>query len=143
MVTTRQVLCLSMTPFFDGAREPVTHGCDPNAMLILRLAGFDTDCLRAKLGTAASLTVEEIGYGPQLRRWKPFPTLAVKPRNAPVQVQYSDYCATHFPVLPIPDITGVEMPCPLRAGEWHQSLGLDLFLRIRARLCCTRRHHYQ
>jgi hypothetical protein len=78
-----RVLCVSRTPFFDAARELVANGYDPNLTLIMRHAGSDTDSLRAKLGTAASLTLEETDYGPKLRRWKPFSTLAVAPRNAP------------------------------------------------------------
>ena len=78
-----RVLCVSRTPFFDAARELVANGYDPNLTLIMRHAGSDTDSLTAKLGTAASLTLEETDYGPKLRRWKPFSTLAVAPRNAP------------------------------------------------------------
>jgi hypothetical protein len=77
-----RVLCVSRTPFFDAARELVADGYDPNTDLVLRRAGSDNDSLKAKLGTAASLTVEETEYGPKLRRWKPFSTLAVKPRIA-------------------------------------------------------------
>jgi hypothetical protein len=77
------VLCVSRTPFFDAARELVANGYDPNLTLIMRHAGSEADSLRAKLGTAASLTVEETDYGSKLRRWKPFSTLAVAPRNAP------------------------------------------------------------
>jgi hypothetical protein len=78
-----RVLCVSRTPFFDAARKLVAEGHDYNTTLLLRHAGSDTDSLRVKLGTAASLTVEETGYGPQLRRWKPISTLAVAPRIAP------------------------------------------------------------
>jgi hypothetical protein len=77
------VLCVSRTPFFDAARQLVADSYDPNVTLILRHAGSDTDCLSAKLGTAASLAIEETGYGPQFRRWKPISTLAVPPRIAP------------------------------------------------------------
>lgn len=77
-----RVLCVSRTPFFDAARELIAGGYDPNLMLVLRHAGSDTDRLSAKLGTAASLTVEETDYGPKLRRWKAFSALAVKPRIA-------------------------------------------------------------
>ena len=55
----------------------------PNDLLLLRYAGSDKDSLRAKLRTAASLTVEETVYGPRVRRWKPISTLAVRARNAP------------------------------------------------------------
>ena len=78
----RVVLCISRTPFLDAARQLIADGYDPNLTLILRRATSDTDDLWANLGTAASLTVEETAYGPKLRRWKPFSTLAVKPRIA-------------------------------------------------------------
>ena len=78
-----RVLCVSRTPFFDAARKLVADGHDADITLSLRHAGSDTDSLRARLGTAASLTVEETGYGPQLRRWKPISTLAVTSRIAP------------------------------------------------------------
>jgi hypothetical protein len=78
-----RVLCVSRTPFFDVARKLIAQGYDPGITLILRHAGSDIDTLRARLGTAASLTVEETGYGPQLRRWKPISTLAVATRIAP------------------------------------------------------------
>ena len=68
---------------FDAARKLLAEGYDPNDLLMLRHAGSDADSLRAKLGTAASLTVKETGYGPQLQPWKPFSTLPVRARNAP------------------------------------------------------------
>ena len=77
-----RVLCVSRTPFFDAARELVADGHDPNLTFVQRHAGSDTDGLRAKLRTAASLTVEETDYGPKLRSWKPFSTLAVRSRIA-------------------------------------------------------------
>jgi hypothetical protein len=70
-----RVLCVSRTPFFDAARTLVAAGYSPDTILILRHVGSDTDSLRARLGTAASLTVEETGYGPQIRRGKPFSTV--------------------------------------------------------------------
>jgi hypothetical protein len=78
-----RVLCRSRTPFLDAARKLLAQGYDPDTTLILRHAGSDTDCLRARLGTVASLTVEETPYGPKVRRWKPISTLAVAPRIAP------------------------------------------------------------
>ena len=77
-----RVLCISRTPFFDAARELVADGYDPNLTLIVRHAGSDADSLSGLLRTAASLSVEETNYGPKLRRWKPFSTLAVEPRIA-------------------------------------------------------------
>jgi hypothetical protein len=87
-----RVLCVSRTPFFDAARKLLAQGYDPNDLLMLRHAGSDTDSLRAKLGTAASLTVKETGYGPQLQPWKPFSTHPVRARNAS-----DDRAATHPP----------------------------------------------
>jgi hypothetical protein len=78
-----RVLCVSNTPYFDAARKLVTAGYDPNITLVMRHAGLETECLRAPLGAAAALTVEETPYGPKLRRWKPLFTLAVAPRTAP------------------------------------------------------------
>jgi hypothetical protein len=77
-----RILCVSRTPFFDSARRLAAEGYDPNTNLIQRHAGSDTDSISAQIGAAASLTVEETAYGPKLRRWKPFSTLAVEPRIA-------------------------------------------------------------
>ena len=78
-----RILCVSRTPFFDAARELIGDGHDPNLMLVLRHAGSDTGSLRAKLGSAAGLTVEETPYGPKLRRWNAISTPAVTSRIAP------------------------------------------------------------
>jgi hypothetical protein len=77
------LLCLSSTPYFDAARKLLNEGYDRNLTLVMRHTGSQTECLRAPLGAAAALTIEETPYGPQLRRWKPFSTLAVAPRIAP------------------------------------------------------------
>jgi hypothetical protein len=77
------VLCVSTTPFLTAARKLVAQGYDLGLTLILRHAGSDTDSLRAKLGTAASLTIKETGYAPQLQPWKPFSTLPVRARSGP------------------------------------------------------------
>jgi hypothetical protein len=77
-----RVLCVSRTPFFDAARALAARGYDASVALALRHAGSDANCLRAKLGTAALLTVEKTAYGPKLRRWKPIPALAVTPKIA-------------------------------------------------------------
>jgi hypothetical protein len=77
------VLCVSRTPFLTAARKLVAQGYDRGLTIILRHAGSDTDSLRAKLGTAASLTVKETGYGPQLQPWKPISTLPIRAAIAP------------------------------------------------------------
>jgi hypothetical protein len=78
-----RVLCVSTTPYFDAARKLVGEGYDPNVTLVMRLAGSQTECLRAPLWAAAALTVENTKYGPKLRRWKPLSALAVPPQIAP------------------------------------------------------------
>ena len=78
-----RVLCVSRTPFFSAARKLLAGGHDPSLILVMRHAGSDTESLRATLGAAATLTVEETNYGPKLRRWKPISTLAVAPTIAP------------------------------------------------------------
>jgi hypothetical protein len=91
-----RILCISRTPFLTAARKLVAQGYDPGITLTLRHAGSDTDSLRAKLGTAASLTIKETGYGPELQPWKPFSTLPVRARNAP-----DDRAATTLAPRPI------------------------------------------
>src|SRR5262245_28665189 len=53
----------SRTPFTDAARVLVGRGCDTNSILILRHFGSDTNCLIAKIGIAAKLTVKEPDRG--------------------------------------------------------------------------------
>ena len=57
-----RVLCVSTRPFFDAARVLIANGYDPNTEITLRHAGSNADSLSARLGTAASLTVEETGF---------------------------------------------------------------------------------
>ena len=78
-----RVLCVSRTPFCDAARKLEAEGYDPNITLVMRHAGSQTECLRAPLRAAASLSVEDTPYGPKFRRWKPISTRAVAPRSAP------------------------------------------------------------
>src|SRR5262245_44350954 len=80
-----RILCVSSTPFCDSARQLIAEGYDSRVIFVFRHASSDEDCLRANLGTAASLTVEETKYGPRLRVWKPMPALAVAPRIAPIE----------------------------------------------------------
>jgi hypothetical protein len=80
-----RILCVSSTPFCDAARQLIAEGYDSRAILVLRHAGSDEDCLRANLRTAASLTVEETKYGPRFRLWKPMPALAAAPGITPIE----------------------------------------------------------
>jgi hypothetical protein len=64
-----------------AARQLIAEGYDSRAILVLRHAGSDEDCLRANLQTAASLTVEVTKHGPRFRLWKPMPALAAASRD--------------------------------------------------------------
>ena len=75
-------LCVSRKPFLDAARILMTSGFDPSTTLVMHHAGSETESLRATIGAAAALTVEDTTYGPRLRPWKPLPTRAVSRRIA-------------------------------------------------------------
>jgi hypothetical protein len=64
------ILAQSRTPFCDAARKLLDLGFDPAAMLVMTRAGSATVCLRAPLGVAANLTVEESAHGPVFRRYR-------------------------------------------------------------------------
>jgi hypothetical protein len=78
-----QVLCKSSTkPFLNAARKLMDLGFDPSISLMMHHSGSDTVCLRATIGAAAALTVEDTQYGPRFRPWKPISTQAVSRRIA-------------------------------------------------------------
>lgn len=64
-------------PLLDSARVLVARGGDPDAVLVMRHSGSDTVALRARLGAAAALTVDE--NRAVFARWKPFSHSAVRP----------------------------------------------------------------
>jgi hypothetical protein len=49
----------SRQPLLDAAREFLRLGADPDTILVMRRFGSSTESLRARIGVAASLTVEE------------------------------------------------------------------------------------
>jgi hypothetical protein len=63
-----RVVCRSRQPLLDAARHLLAAGHDPATPLVLRHARSDIDCLRATIGIAAKLTVEESAHGPVFRR---------------------------------------------------------------------------
>jgi hypothetical protein len=64
------ILCVSRTPFLTAARELLKRGRDPSTLIVMRHAGSSTDCLRARLGGAAKLSVkEEDGRPPRFVLW--------------------------------------------------------------------------
>jgi len=69
----------SRQPFMDAARVLIENGRDPGAVLVMKHAGTDAVALRARLGTAARLTVEEGDRIPRFRCWKASPHAAGTP----------------------------------------------------------------
>jgi hypothetical protein len=55
----------SRQPFLDAARVLVEKGYDPNVLLVMKHLGSEIIALRAPLGKAAKLTVEEGPHGPR------------------------------------------------------------------------------
>jgi hypothetical protein len=63
----------SRQPFLDAARELIAQGHDPSLTLIMRHHGSDVPALRASIGGASRLTVDEDRTrAPRIKRWKPF-----------------------------------------------------------------------
>ena len=61
------LLATSRTPFFESARKLIELGADPADLLVMRHRGSNTVSLRARVGTAAKLTVIE--NGPRFAPW--------------------------------------------------------------------------
>lgn len=76
----------SSEPFLAMARVLLAAGCDPNTIIISRRLGSDFDCLRAKLGFAATLTVDE-HREPRFGKWKRFCLSAVVRADAARQLR--------------------------------------------------------
>lgn len=77
----------SRQPFVDAARVLVERGQDPNALLVMKHLGSDIVALRAPLGKAAKLTVEEGPHGPRIVpvRTGPKTRVAAPPIAPPVE----------------------------------------------------------
>jgi hypothetical protein len=74
----RSIVEASRTPFCDGARALLAQGlAAPGDLLVMRHTGSQHDALRAMVGVAARLTVDETsGNGtPRFVRWKPMPRI--------------------------------------------------------------------
>jgi hypothetical protein len=68
----RILLSASRTPLLDAARELMRIGADPDALIVMRRVGTSHDDMRARLATAAGLTVEECSDGrPRFRPYRP------------------------------------------------------------------------
>ena len=79
-----ELLCVSETPLLDAAGVLLKAGkADPGDMLVMRHAGAGAIALRARIGVAAGLTVEDRPSGQRIRLAKYRPrTNAVTPRIA-------------------------------------------------------------
>ena len=66
------VLCTSRQPFLEAARALIAIGCHPDDILVMRHSGSRVEALRASLGAAVRLTVDEHN-GTRFALWKPFP----------------------------------------------------------------------
>jgi hypothetical protein len=77
----------SRQPFVDAARVLVKRGQDPDALLVMKRLGSDIVALRAPLGKAAKLTVEEGPHGPRIVpvRTGPKTRVAAPPIAPPVE----------------------------------------------------------
>lgn len=58
------------TPFLSAARVLLQRGADPNEMLEKVRCGSDQVDMRAPIGVAAKLNVNETGFGPKFRTFK-------------------------------------------------------------------------
>jgi hypothetical protein len=67
-----KLLCVSRQPFLEAARVLLALGVSPETELIM-VAANGTERLKAKIGVAAKLTVEEGNRPPYFRPWKPIP----------------------------------------------------------------------
>jgi hypothetical protein len=95
------VIAASRTPFFDAARRLRDLGMDGAAVLVMRHADSNTECLRA-IGVAAALTVEEGAHGPVFRRHRTGSSTAVE---AP-DMRSGDRASTQEPSRTVGGATG-------------------------------------
>jgi hypothetical protein len=71
----RAFLCTSRQPFLEAARALIAMGFRPDVVLVMRHAGSRVVALRASIGVAARLTIDEHN-GTRFAPWKPFSGLA-------------------------------------------------------------------
>jgi hypothetical protein len=87
-----EVLLVSRQPLLDTARVLIRVGCRPDAIIAMRRQTSISDDLRAPLGIAAKLTVDETRT--VFAKWKPFSQSAVFPANAGTVNTAHDVAAT-------------------------------------------------
>jgi hypothetical protein len=78
------VLVVSRAPFLAGARKLIAAGYPPDAVFMMLREGAKGFDLKARLGKAAKLTVEESAHGPVFRTVRDGPSSAVAGLQRPV-----------------------------------------------------------
>jgi hypothetical protein len=82
------LLCTSRQPFLQAARVLIALGHDPVTTLIMRHNHSKVGSLRARLGAAAGLSIDEHN-GTRFVSWKPFPIKKTGPRSLRESKQHS------------------------------------------------------
>ena len=83
LVGEKELLCSSNTVFLDAARHLLKSGrAEPDDILIMQHASSNTEALRATVGTAAKLTIEERRTGPHCINFVPWKPMVTVPRTA-------------------------------------------------------------
>src|SRR5262249_6475146 len=84
-VDRQVIVAKTREPFLSACRVLLQRGWDPNRVAVMRHACSSTIALKAPIGVAAGLTVEEgSGERIRLRRWRPPPSGGL---NAPVEFE--------------------------------------------------------
>jgi hypothetical protein len=76
----KELLCVSRQPFLDSARRLLGRGHERRTLLVMQWTGSKDWALRAPLGVAAKLTVDE--HNGTFAKWKPLSRSAVPSGNA-------------------------------------------------------------
>ena len=81
LIGEEELLCSSNNVFCDAARRLLSSGrAEPDDVLLMRHAGSETLALRAKIGDAAKLTIEERDEGPHGIRFVPWKPMVPLPK---------------------------------------------------------------
>ena len=106
----QELLCVSRQPFLDSARKLLGFGHERRTLLVMQWTGSKGWALRAPLGVAAKLTVDE--HNGVFAKWKPYSRSAVPPGNANSARTVPNRRAAK---KPIPESTAEE------SGRTHQA----------------------
>lgn len=80
---TGELICISHQPEFDGARELIKRGHDPEELMVTCWAADGYDAIVPKpLRHFAQWTMEEGTRGMTVRKWEPHPDAVSRPGGA-------------------------------------------------------------